>query len=87
MRVRSRCFLSGACRRVSWLPSIYGAHGLLLLVGHAELCMPLPCCAVQKRGHIPQEDEEFPPYFDTFAVRLTFALFFDRLGSVWNLHG
>lgn len=24
----------------------------------------------QKRGHVPQEDEEFPPYFDTFAVRL-----------------
>lgn len=33
----------------------------------------LPCVAPpppQRRGaHVPTEDEEFPPYFDTFAVR------------------
>lgn len=31
----------------------------------------LPSRGLQKRGaHIPTEDEEFPPYFDTFAVRV-----------------
>lgn len=32
---------------------------------HTAAAAPLP---PQKRGHVPQEDEEFPPYFDTFAV-------------------
>ena len=32
-----------------------------------ESCHPI---WLQKRGHVPQEDEDFPPYFDTFAVSL-----------------
>lgn len=35
-----------------------------------EALMSMAAEQLQQRGHVPSEDEEFPPYFDTFAVRV-----------------
>ncbi|PRW59064.1 HASTY 1-like isoform X1 isoform B [Chlorella sorokiniana] len=48
-----------------------------------EALMTMAAEQLQKRGHVPQEDDEFPPYFDTFAdFKEMFVQYRARLSSI-----